>query len=172
MARGTEGCVDRLTLSESGSTGSEASPADVSALRPTTTAEVQGLVREAIARRSPVRIISRGTWLQAGRPVRHAESIVLDGLSGIVDYTPGDLTLTARAGTTLAEIDEVTRAHGQWLTLDPFGSESATLGATIATGSYGPLAHHFGAPRDVVLGAEFVTGTGALVRGGGRVVKN
>ena len=25
-------------------------------------------------------------------------------LTGIVDYTPGDLTLTARAGTTLAEI--------------------------------------------------------------------
>ena len=42
---------------------------------------------------------------------------------GIVEYEPGDLTLTARAGTTLAEIARRPRAHGQWLALDPFGSE-------------------------------------------------
>src|SRR5919199_245968 len=45
-------------------------------------------------------------------------------------------------------------------------------GARWRTASYGPLATAFGTPRDAVLGAEFVTGTGAVVRGGGRVVKN
>jgi glycolate oxidase FAD binding subunit len=89
-----------------------------------------------------------------------------------VEYTPGDLTLTARAGTTLAEIDRVTRAERQWLAIDPFGGAGATIGATVATASAGPLAHAFGLPRDNVLGLEFVTGTGVVVRGGGRVVKN
>src|SRR5205807_1279887 len=50
--------------------------------------------------------------------------------------------------------------------------ERATVGATLATASYGPLAHHFGTPRDITLGVEFVTGAGDTVRGGGRVVKN
>ena len=62
--------------------------------------------------------------------------------------------------------------HGQWLALDPYGSDDGTLGATIATASAGPLRTSFGAPRDLVLGLEFVTGAGAIVRGGGRVVKN
>jgi glycolate oxidase FAD binding subunit len=59
------------------------------------------------------------------------------------------------------------------LALDPMGDpERATIGATIATSSYGPLAHHFGTPRDMTLGVEIVTGAGDIVRGGGRVVKN
>jgi glycolate oxidase FAD binding subunit len=48
----------------------------------------------------------------------------------------------------------------------------SAAGATVATASAGPLAHGFGAPRDNVLGLEAVTGTGDIVRGGGRVVKN
>ena len=93
-------------------------------------------------------------------------------LSGITEYVPGDLTLTARAGTTLGEIRDATAAHGQWLALDPYGADEGTIGATIATASAGPLSTFFGGPRDLVLGVEFVTGDGVVARGGGRVVKN
>jgi glycolate oxidase FAD binding subunit len=72
----------------------------------------------------------------------------------------------------LGEIARATASQGQWLTLDPFGDDLGTLGATVATASAGPLATGFGTPRDIVLGVEFVTGTGAVVRAGGRVVKN
>jgi FAD/FMN-containing dehydrogenase len=129
-------------------------------------------VREANARRAPLRIVGAGRWLDAGRLVRATSTLSVAPLSGIVEYVPGDLTLTAGAGTPLAEIARATAAHGQWLTLDPYGDDSGTLGATIATASSGPLATGFGTPRDVTLGVEFVTGTGAVVRGGGRVVKN
>lgn len=130
-------------------------------------------VREAIARRRTVRVVSGGSWLEANRPVRADTTLEVGGYEGIVEYEPGDLTLTARAGTTLDEIARATAANGQWLALDPLGDPSrATLGATIVTGSYGSLAHHFGTPRDMTLGVQFVSGTGDLVRGGGRVVKN
>ena len=135
-------------------------------------ARVAEAVRDAHARRSPLRIVGAGRWLDAGRLVRAETTLSIAPLSGIVEYVPGDLTLTARAGTTLGEIARMTAAHGQWLTLDPFGDDDGTLGATVATGSYGPLATGFGTARDIVLGAEFVTGTGAVVRAGGRVVKN
>jgi glycolate oxidase FAD binding subunit len=139
----------------------------------TSTAEVRDRVREAVSHRRPLRIVGGGSWLDASRPVRAEATVVTSGDAGIVEYEPGDLTITVRAGTTLGEIAQATAAHGQWLTLDPHGDYSrATIGATIATASFGPLAHHFGAPRDVTLGVEFVTGTGDVVRGGGRVVKN
>jgi glycolate oxidase FAD binding subunit len=129
-------------------------------------------VREAVDRREPVRIVGGGTWLDANRPVRASARLTTTPTSGITEYVAGDLTITVGAGTTLAEIARVTGAAGQWLTLDPHGTDEGTIGATIATASVGPLSHHFGLARDVVLGLEFVTGEGRLVRGGGRVVKN
>ena len=136
-------------------------------------AAVREVLREAAASRTPVRIVGAGHWLDAGRPVvGGARPLSLAADAGITDYVPGDLTLTARAGTSLAAIAEATAAEGQRLALDPFGPETGTIGATIATGSAGPLAQLFAGPRDNVLGLEFVTGAGAIARGGGRVVKN
>ncbi|HEY9229420.1 MAG TPA: FAD-binding protein [Gemmatimonadaceae bacterium] len=137
-----------------------------------TVAGVRDRIRDASRRGARLRVTGRGTWLDAGRPVRANETISTEGLSGITEYVPGDLTLTARAGTTLGEIRAATGAHGQWLALDPFGSDEGTIGATVATASAGPLFTYFGRPRDLVLGLEFVTGTGIIARGGGRVVKN
>jgi glycolate oxidase FAD binding subunit len=137
-----------------------------------TAAEVRDRVMEARANGTPLRVVGAGTWLDAGQPVRATHTISTSELSGIVDYVPGDLTLTARAGTTLAEIHAATGAHNQWLALDPFGSDDSTIGAVAATASAGPLATAFGTPRDLVLGVEFVTGEGVIARGGGKVVKN
>jgi len=120
----------------------------------------------------PLRIAGRSAWLDAGRPVRAVKSLSLRDDSGIVGYVPGDLTLTVRAGTPLSEIARATQEHEQWLPLDPYGSNEGTIGATIATGSAGPLASSFGLPRDLLLGLEFVNGRGEVVRGGGKVVKN
>lgn len=136
------------------------------------TPRVQERVREHVARGAPVRIVGGGGWLDAGRPVSDSEPLSLADDRAIVEYVAGDLTLTARAGATLSDIAAATAAEGQWLALDPFGSSDGTLGATIATGSAGPLAHAFGTPRDTVLGLEVVTGSGETVRAGGRVVKN
>ena len=136
------------------------------------TAHVEDCIRASVERREPLRIEGAGNWLDAGWPVSEARPLSLAELTGIVEYTPGDLTLTARAGTSLHEIARVTAAERQWLALDPFGPPTSTLGATIATASAGPLAHAFGTPRDNVLGLEAVTGDARVVRTGGRVVKN
>jgi glycolate oxidase FAD binding subunit len=104
--------------------------------------------------------------------VRAEAALSLRDDTGVVSYVPGDLTLTVRAGTTLAEIERVTLEHDQWLPLDPYGSSDGTIGATIATASAGPLASSFGLPRDLLLGLEFVNGSGEVVRAGGKVVKN
>ncbi len=138
----------------------------------TTAAEIAERVREAAAHGTRLRIIGRGHWLAANRPVQADTMLPLDGCSGVVDYVPGDFTLTARSGTPLAEIARLAREQGQWLAIDPLGDDEGSIGATVATASSGPHATGFGTPRDQLLGLEFVTGAGGVVRGGGRVVKN
>ena len=139
---------------------------------PGDTAFVAAAIRAARTSRTSLRIVGRGTWLDAGRPVEADAPLSLAGLRGVTEYEPGDFSLTAHAGTPLAEIAEVTAREGQWLTLEPPGSTGGTIGATIATGSWGPLASAYGTPRDHLLGCEVVTGIGEVVRAGGRVVKN
>ena len=129
-------------------------------------------VRDAASHATPLRIVGGGTWLDAGAPVAATARLSLDDDSGIVAYAPDDLTITARAGTTLGELARTLATRDQWIALDPHGGGSVTLGATVATCSYGPSAEFFGTPRDQVLGMSVVLGTGELVRIGGRVVKN
>lgn len=129
-------------------------------------------VKAARAARTPLRIVGAGHWLDAGRPTRADATLDLAGDAGVVEYEPGDLTLTARGGISLSELGRIARAEGQWLPMDPFGAADGTLGATLATASAGPLASAFGTPRDQVLGCELVTGGGVVVQAGGRVVKN
>jgi len=143
-----------------------------SVLLPRTEDEVRMSLLDAIAGNEPLHICGAGTWPNAGAPIEAHHTLSLRDLSGIIAYVPGDLTITAWAGTTLAELSHATAAHRQWLGLDPAGDRLGTIGATIATASSGPLAHAFGTPRDLVLGLDAVTGYGELVRPGGRVVKN
>lgn len=133
---------------------------------------IQERVREAVAQSKPVRIAGSSTWLAAGRRVDATQTLSLADYGGVVDYVPNDLTITVRGGTTLAELSRVTREQGQWLPVNPFGSDEGSIGATVATGSSGPFAHGFGTIRDLVLGVEVVSGEGKIIRGGGRVVKN
>jgi glycolate oxidase FAD binding subunit len=131
-------------------------------------------VQRARADKTPLRIVSAGRWLDAGRPVRADRTLELRSLVSpdVVHYEPGDLTLTVRATATLRDLDRLVRPEGQWLPLDPAGGMDGSIGATIATASAGPLASAFGTPREQVLGVEVVTGRGEVIRAGGRVVKN
>lgn len=136
------------------------------------TESISAAVKESFAAKRSLRIAGGGTWLDAGRPVRAAETVSLRGETGMRSYVPADLTITVGAGASLYEIGAATRERRQWLPLDPYGSDDGTIGATIATASAGPLSSGFGLPRDLVLGLEFVNGRGEVVRAGGKVVKN
>ena len=97
----------------------------------------------------------------------------VSGLRGIVEYDPAELTLTALAGTPVAEISQAVGEHGQYLPFDPpLSGAGATIGGAVAAGVSGAGALRHGGVRDFVIGVRFVDGTGRLVAGGGKVVKN
>lgn len=134
-------------------------------------AELLDVLRDA-APHTTIRIAGASTWTSITERIRADITLDLSQLQGITEYVPGDLTLTARAGTTLAEIADATSANGQWLPLDPWGATTGTLGATLATASAGPLAATIGLPRDAALGLTIVDAAGVRTTAGGRVVKN
>ncbi len=109
----------------------------------------------------------------AGAPAGAPVELDLRGLSGIVEYDPGEYVFTAWAGTPLAEIEQALAAHGQYLPFTPpLAQAGATLGGTIAAGLSGAGRQRYGGVRDFLIGVRFVDGQGRLVRGGGKVVKN
>jgi glycolate oxidase FAD binding subunit len=95
------------------------------------------------------------------------------GLSGIVEYDPGEFTFTALAGTPLREIRAALAGRGQYLPFDPpLVDAGATIGGTVAAGLSGPGRFRYGGVRDFILAVQFADGTGQLLRGGAKVVKN
>jgi glycolate oxidase FAD binding subunit len=101
------------------------------------------------------------------------EPLLVGPHSGIVNYEPTELVITARAGTSLTEIEQALAAQGQMLPFEPphFG-ETATLGGTVACNLSGPRRPYAGAARDFVLGSRVLNGRGELLSFGGEVMKN
>jgi glycolate oxidase FAD binding subunit len=140
--------------------------------RPASLAEVQEIVRAAPP---GARILAhgRGTKPPLSTPRDGAVALDVSGLSGIIEYEPGEFTFTALAGTPVAEIAATLAEHGQFLPFDPPLAEAgATLGGTVAAGLSGPGRYRYGGVRDFILGIRYVDGAGEAVCAGGKVVKN
>lgn len=121
----------------------------------------------------PLYISAGGTKRNlAGRDC-DAEILDVSGHSGIVDYHPGELVMTARAGTPLAELENVLAQNGQALPFEPpLFDGRATIGGTVACNLSGPARPWAGSVRDLVLGVQLINGRGELLNFGGQVMKN
>ena len=146
---------------------------------PKTEAELAAVIRKAHADKTPLRIRGGGTRADLGRPAQPAGVLSTQGLSGITLYDPGALTLIARSGTSMAEIEAALEVENQMLAFEPIdyrgllGTDGEpTIGGTVAANISGPRRVLVGACRDFVLGVRFVTGEGDIVKNGGRVMKN
>ncbi len=156
-------------------------------------------VRQASEAGTPLRIRGGGSKDFYGQSLQ-GEILDTRPLQGIVSYEPSELVITVRAGTPLAEVEEVLAERGQYLPFEPphFGSRSepappplgggvggggqqfsgsttgsvATCGGMVASGLNGPARASVGAVRDYVLGLELLNGKAELLTFGGQVMKN
>jgi glycolate oxidase FAD binding subunit len=136
-----------------------------------------GAIQEAVTACPPGRRLLpvAGGTKPALSATRRDDVDLLDvsGLRGVVEYDPAELTFTAQAATPVAEIAAALAEQGQYLPFEPpFAAAGATLGGVVAAGASGSGALRHGGVREFVIGVRFVDGTGRLVAGGGRVVKN
>jgi len=144
----------------------DASPGDLSQ-------HIIGAVIEARSAQQPL-------YINAGGSKRHlvgrdcnARVLDVSGHTGIVEYHPGELVITARAGTLLTRLTDALHEHGQMLSFDPpLFDGKATLGGTLACNLSGPARPWSGSVRDMVLGVQLINGKGELLNFGGKVIKN
>ncbi|HEY8285024.1 MAG TPA: FAD-binding oxidoreductase [Chloroflexota bacterium] len=142
-------------------------------LAPETAEEVAGALREADKAGLAVVPWGGGTEQRLGSPPTRCDLVVeTTKLSGIVAYAPEDLTVSARAGTTLEELQVALAAHGQFLPFDVPRARQATLGGILAANPPPIRRYRYGAARDLVIGMTVALPSGDLYKSGGRVVKN
>jgi len=140
---------------------------------PGTKDEIAAVVRLASEDSVPVMPSGGGTKLHIGAPPGRVGLVVgLRRLDRVIEHEPGDLTVTAEAGTTLGALQTSLGHRGQWLSLDPPWADRATIGGILASNASGPRRHLYGTARDLLLGVTVVMADGSIVRGGGKVVKN
>ncbi len=126
----------------------------------------------------PLLIEGRGTKRGMLRPVQAARSLSVRNLTGITLHAPQELIVSARAGTTIPDLESTLATGGQGLVSEPpdlsglLGQGVASIGGVVAANLSGPRRVAWGATRDHVMGLRFVNGAGELIRAGGRVLKN
>jgi glycolate oxidase FAD binding subunit len=133
---------------------------------------LQHQVQQAIAQKTPLNIVAGNSKAFYGREAV-GNALHVSGHRGILSYEPTELVATVRAGTSLAELEEVLQQNGQQLPFEPphFG-KTATVGGTVACNFSGPRRPYAGAVRDHVLGVKIINGRGEIVHFGGEVMKN
>lgn len=114
---------------------------------------------------------ARGISCRRPRACGHVH-LDLRPMRSIRFYQPGDLTVGADAGVTVAELNAALAEHNQFVPLDVPAPATTTLGAVLACHGSGPLRHRFGSVRDFTIGLEMISAAATLVHCGGRVVKN
>jgi glycolate oxidase FAD binding subunit len=142
--------------------------------------ELIEVVRWARAHHTAMLPVTTGLYLPVGNPPAAADvAVSMAQFQRVLYYDPGDLTLGVEPGISLAQVQQLLAENGLFLPADPpYGDPpegpafGAAVGGLVATHASGPLRFAYGTWRDFVVGMKFVTGEGALVKTGGRVVKN
>lgn len=142
-------------------------------LQPASVKELSEIVADAASRRSPLYPQGGRTAIDyGGLPARPGDIVSTTSLQGVLEYPAADMTITVESGMTLGTLQSILAEHNQYLPIDPPQGDQATVGGIIATGWSGPRSFSAMRPRDQLIGVGFVNGSGTLVKGGGRVVKN
>jgi glycolate oxidase FAD binding subunit len=129
-------------------------------------------VRAAAAAGTVLSIRGGGSKDFYGEPAV-GERLETGTLRGIVSYEPSELVVTVRAGTPLAELEQVLAERGQCLPFEPpHFAPGATVGGMVAAGLSGPARASVGSVRDYVLGLQLVNGRAEQLVFGGQVMKN
>ncbi|MBY0359998.1 MAG: FAD-binding oxidoreductase [Candidatus Obscuribacterales bacterium] len=95
----------------------------------------------------------------------------LENMSSIVEHSVADQVICVESGMSLKQLAEITEKTNQFFPAyrkDP----STTILDLLNEGENGPIEHGYGSLRDIVLGLTVMQPSGAVIKCGGRVVKN
>ena len=142
-------------------------------------ADVEQVVRSALASEQPLEIIGHGSKRLIGQPMATNALLDLSALHAVKAYEPNELIITVEAGAPLADVLSLIDSKNQQFAFEPVNTsrllgtpDIGTVGGMIAAGLAGPRRIKAGGARDHLLGAHAVSGFGDSFKAGGKVVKN
>jgi glycolate oxidase FAD binding subunit len=151
----------------------------VDALKVLNAADVEEVVRAAIADEQPIEIVGHGTKRGIGQVTATNAVLDLSALNAVVAYEPNELIITVQAAAPLADVLSLIDSKNQQFSFEPMDTSPllgmpgrGTVGGMIAAGLAGPRRIKAGGARDHLLGAHAVSGFGDSFKTGGKVVKN
>jgi glycolate oxidase len=104
-------------------------------------------------------------------PIRGGVALSLEKMDRIKAIQKEDLVVVVEPGVVLEKLQQAVEAQGLFYPPDPNSQDWCTLGGNIAENAGGPRALKYGVTRDYVLGLEWVTPTGEVMRVGKRTIK-
>jgi len=140
---------------------------------PTSTADVQAIVRLAAQHRVPLVPRGAGSGLSGGAiAVEGGLTVVMTGMDRILEVDPENLCAVVQPGVINAALGRAAAEHDLFYAPDPASFEWCTIGGNLAENSGGLRCVKYGVTRDAVLGLEVVLADGAVIRTGGKNVKD
>jgi len=137
-------------------------------------AEAIETIRQARSEKKAVKLSGAGTFNGTGN-LSESGIPTVDSLkmSDIIEYDSENQFIVVGSGVSFTTVQEKLGENNQWLPLRPsFFQENSTIGSLVAMGSSGPERVAYGAPRDLLLGLQYIDSSGSMVAAGGKVVKN
>jgi len=142
-------------------------------VRATSTEDVRAVLRIASARRIPVVPRGAGSGLSGGaNAVEGCLVLSLMRMNRVLEVDARGMLAVVQPGVLNAELKAAVAEKGLWYAPDPASWEFSSLGGNLATNAGGLCCVKYGVTGDAVLGLEVVLADGAVVRTGGRTVKN
>ena len=133
-------------------------------VRPTSTAEVQAVVR--VADEHTVPIVPQGARSSlAGAASAVAGAILVDfsRMNRILRVDPLERIAVAQPGVLVSELAEAAAREGLFYAPDPVSAHLATIGGTVATNAGGMRCIKYGVTRDSVRSLELVLADGSVI---------
>ena len=141
-------------------------------VRPTSTEQVQTVLRWASAHRVPVVPRGAGTGLSGGATAVDGGIVLSTEKMREITVDPVTRTAVAQPGLLNVEVKKAVAAQGLWYPPDPSSYEICSIGGNIATNAGGLCCVKYGVTTDYVLGLQVVLADGTAVRLGGPRLKD
>lgn len=141
-------------------------------IRPTTTEQVQTVVRWCAQHRIPVITRGAGTSLSGGSTAVNGAVVLSTEKMRELTVDTTTRTAVAQPGLFNAEVKAAASANGLWYPPDPSSFEISSIGGNVATNAGGLCCVKYGVTTDYVLGLEVVLADGRAIRLGGKQMKD
>lgn len=140
---------------------------------PENTSQVSAILRLANERLFPVTARGGGVGYTGGAvPIEGGIVIGTDRMNRIIEINRDDLYAICQPGITTYNLQQAVAAEGLLFAPDPASYKDSFIGGNIAENAGGMRTPKYGVTKHHVLGLEVVTGTGEIIRTGGKTVKN